>query len=138
MDLTTDRAHLKLKTFAAFAKSLGELSTCKKRKVGAILCDDKFTEVIAIGYNGPPVGKPNDSCCDEPYCGCAHAETNCLIKPRDSRTDLIMICSLFPCERCATLILNSRAVSQFIYLGQPEHLKGLELLADGGVRIYAL
>jgi deoxycytidylate deaminase len=106
----------KLRAFMACARSLGQLTTCRRKPCGALLLPPDFSEILAIGYNGPPAGLPNDSCPGTEGCGCYHAEENCLVKARrHSATGLTLVVTRAPCEHCAGLILNSRAVARVVW-----------------------
>lgn len=106
----------KLRAFVRFAVDLSDLSTCKRLKVGCVVVTPELTEVLAIGYNGPPSGTSNDSCRGETPCGCVHAEANALVKLKSAKDHLILITTKSPCEHCAGLILNSRSIESLIYV----------------------
>ena len=91
-----------------FCKSLSKLSTCRRLQVAAIIVDHRFTRVLSIGYNGWPVGAPNDACLGVAgSCGCVHAEANALIKLQYRTPHMFMITTHSPCLHCAGLILNA-------------------------------
>jgi len=113
----SERYLRKLSAFAMCAAELGSLSTCKRKPCGCLLVAPDFTEILAIGYNGPAAGLPNDSCAGEKPCGCVHAEANCLVKARrHSATGLLMVVTRAPCLGCAGLIVNSRAVTRVVWV----------------------
>lgn len=94
---------------ARWAKQAAELSTCGRLQVGCLIVDHTFTDVLAIGYNGQPAGRPNTGClagCPG-SCGCVHAEANALIKLRHRSRHMFMFCTHSPCEHCAGLIINA-------------------------------
>lgn len=89
----------KINYYLDIAESVGERSTCLRRKFGAIIV--KNDEIIATGYNGAPRGRKN---CDElgycmrdkleiprgeryEMCRSVHAEQNAIISA--SRKDMI-------------------------------------------------
>jgi deoxycytidylate deaminase len=75
-----DRVRDKLRAFWGFTESLASLSRCRRLRVGCVIIRPDFSEVLAVGYNGPPRGVPNDSCRDGAgVCGCIHCEANGLI-----------------------------------------------------------
>lgn len=127
----------KRRTLMACTTMLSTLSTCKRKQVGAILVPSDFSEIIAIGYNGPPAGLPNDSCLDlDGACGCIHAEANCLVKARrHTARDLTMFVTRAPCATCAGLIINSRVVRvvQWASPSSAGMAGGLELLSRAGI-----
>ena len=73
-----DNAYLRM------AKVWGELSYCKRRKVGALIVKDKM--IISDGYNGTPSGFEN-VCEDENHYTkwyVLHAEANEILKVASS------------------------------------------------------
>lgn len=90
----------KINYYLDIAESVGERSTCLRRKFGAVIV--KNDEVIATGYNGAPRGRKN---CDElgycmrdkleiprgeryEMCRSVHAEQNAIISaPRKDMID---------------------------------------------------
>lgn len=137
--MTTDRRDRKLKIFVEFARSLGSLSTCRRASVGCVVVTPTLTEVLSIGYNGPPAGLPNDSCRSEVGdCGCVHAESNALVKLRTETSGLLMICTTSPCERCAGLVVNCGRVSEVLYLEEYRDRSGVDLLESLGVVVRRL
>lgn len=131
------RSLQKFLKFKAFADSLADLSTCKRAKVGAIVFDSGFTQVLAIGYNGPPTMRENDSCSGEAgQCGCVHAEANALLKVR--QRDLLglwMYSTTFPCSHCAGLIANSGLITKLFYRDVYRDDKGAESLRAAGIEM---
>lgn len=138
-----DRARFerKLYVMANFCDNLAGLSSCRKRKVGAIIVPTDFSRVMAIGYNGPPAGIGHDKCDCEMEGGklCVHAEANSLLKldSHFKRRGLVMIVSLTPCEACAGLIVNSQEIGLVLCAATcwPSRTcaRGLDLLREAGV-----
>lgn len=130
-----DRLRAKLRAFAGLAESLAALSTCKRLQVGCVAVTSDLSSVAAVGYNGPPVGLPNDGCrCDSPgLCGCCHGEASALSKPRLPRTDLVLIVTASPCEQCAGAIVNSGSVAAVLYRDEYRLPDGLDVLRRAGV-----
>lgn len=130
------RLRAKLSVFVSFAEELANLSACARLKVGCALVTPDFNEVVAIGYNGPPSGEPNDSCRGIPGgCGCTHCESNALVKRKSDRDNLVMIVTDSPCEHCAGLIVNSRVVSAVIYDREYRDVSGLARLKNAGILV---
>jgi deoxycytidylate deaminase len=97
---------------------------------------DDMTEVLAIGYNGPPSGVPNESCrAEEGACGCIHAEANALVKLRARARRITLITGVAPCEHCAGLILNSKRVAAVVFDGFYRDSRGINLLSSRGVLV---
>jgi dCMP deaminase len=129
-----DRKLLKLKAFIKFANQLGDLSTCKRRRVGAIIFPEDFTEVLAIGYNGPPSGIANNSCKDiSARCGCVHAEANAIVKLQTHKENLVIYSTVTPCEHCAGLIINTKKIKYCLYSVQYSNDEGLDKLLKAGI-----
>ena len=54
------------KTYLRMAREWGNLSYCKRRKVGALIVKDRM--IISDGYNGTPTGMENICEDDENNC----------------------------------------------------------------------
>ena len=130
-----ERERQKLRAFMACARTLGNLSTCHRKPCGSLLLAPDFSEILAIGYNGPPAGLPNDSCSGVKPCGCMHAEANCLVKARrHSATALTMLVTRAPCSYCAGLVINSRSVARVVWADpSTSGVAGLALLDCAGI-----
>jgi dCMP deaminase len=91
------------------AHRFAELSSCERRKVGAIIVKDN--RIISIGYNGTPAGW--DNCCEvdnvtKPEV--IHAEQNAIAKLAKSNesglgAEMYVTCS--PCVECAKQIYGA-------------------------------
>lgn len=128
------RRDQKLRIFADFAKDLSSLSTCRRASVGCVIVTPTLTEVLSVGYNGPPAGVSNDSCrADIGECGCVHSESNALVKLKTEKSSLLLICTTSPCERCAGLIVNCGRVSEVLYVDEYRDLTGVGLLRECGI-----
>jgi dCMP deaminase len=135
------RLRSKLWAFCEFARSLSRLSTCRRLQVGCIVVTPDLTEVLAIGYNGPPAGVDNDRCRatgpgdGHGGCGCIHGEANALVRLKATGSDLVMLTTDSPCEHCAGLVLNSKSVGAVVYDREYRDRTGLELLEAAGVTV---
>lgn len=99
-----------------YAINLAERSDCKRKQVGCVVTDQKYTQVYAIGYNGG-AAKQECLCSGESGgCGCVHAEINALIKCRVDDNNKVMFTTCYPCKTCAKAIVNS-GFSRIYYLG---------------------
>lgn len=102
--------------------------------MGAVVVRPDLSEVLAIGYNGPPAGLPNDGCRGAAgACGCVHAEANALVKLRSSEGGLVMVLTDSPCEHCAGLVVNSGRVGYVAYGREYRDGAGLGVLQAAGV-----
>lgn len=116
-------------------------STCQRSPtgVGAIITDRELTNVLSIGYNGPPKRGSND-CPNGPVegaCGCIHAEVNALLKAPWDVHEQVMFVTLSPCVTCARLILNSR-ITRVVYAQAYRYMTGIETLLQGGLDVVCL
>jgi len=111
--------------------AVGEKSTCKRRKMGAIIVVNDA--IVSTGYNGPARGSIN---CDEveclknlknapqysayDLCPAVHAEENAVVNAARNGTKVFggtlyvvgrrpsgEIAPSHPCERCARIIINA-------------------------------
>lgn len=119
--------------------------TCLRRKVAAILVDDKG-KLVSTGYNGVPSGIPH--CVDTPCVGASdrpgdntrclaiHAETNAVLQAADSRrAPHTLYCSCTPCFNCAKVLISAgvkRVVAVTLYQGD---VNGCVLLSEVGIKV---
>jgi dCMP deaminase len=114
--------------FMEIALLVARRSTCRRRRVGAIVVRDK--RVLATGYNGAPAGLPHclDTGClreemgvpsgeRHELCRGLHAEQNVIIQAAYhgvSIKDGTLYCTNLPCSICAKMLINS-GVQEIIY-----------------------
>ncbi len=124
-----DKAYLKM------ALEWGELSYCKRRKVGALIVKDKM--IISDGYNGTPTGFENFCEDDEGYTKwyVLHAEANAIAKvssSTQSTNGATLYITLSPCRECSKLIFQS-GIIRVVYNKEYKDSSGLEFLEKAGV-----
>ena len=124
-----DKAYLKM------ALEWGELSYCKRRKVGALIVKDKM--IISDGYNGTPTGFENICEDDEGYTKwyVLHAEANVIAKVSSSTQSTkgaTLYITLSPCKECSKLIFQS-GIKRVVYNKKYRDTSGLEFLEKAGV-----
>ena len=124
-----DKAYLKM------ALEWGELSYCKRRKVGALIVKDKM--IISDGYNGTPTGFENFCEDDEGYTKwyVLHAEANAIAKvssSTQSTNGATLYITLSPCRECSKLIFQS-GIIRVVYNNEYKDSSGLEFLEKAGV-----
>ena len=124
-----DKAYLKM------ALEWGELSYCKRRKVGALIVKDKM--IISDGYNGTPTGFENVCEDDEGYTKwyVLHAEANAIAKvssSTQSTNGATLYITLSPCKECSKLIFQS-GIKRVVYNKIFKDTSGLEFLEKAGV-----
>ena len=103
--------------FLMLAGVISSRSTCGRRRVGAILVDNK-NRIISTGYNGVARGLPH--CIDEPCpgagfssgeglnaCEAVHAEANALVNCADHTQIHTLYCTTSPCVYCTKLLMNT-------------------------------
>ena len=123
-------------------------STCKRRKVGAILVREKH--ILATGYNGAPQGLPH--CLDigclremrgipsgerHELCRAIHAEQNAIIQAARHGVNIVgatLYCTHQPCVICTKMLINA-GVERICYQeGYPDELS-LQMLAEAGIEL---
>ena len=124
-----DKAYLKM------ALEWGELSYCKRRKVGALIVKDNM--IISDGYNGTPTGFENICEDDEGYTKwyVLHAEANAIAKVSSSTQSTkgaTLYITLSPCKECSKLIFQS-GIKRVVYNKKYKDTSGLEFLEKAGV-----
>ena len=124
-----DKAYLKM------ALEWGELSYCKRRKIGALIVKDKM--IISDGYNGTPTGFENFCEDDEGYTKwyVLHAEANAIAKVSSSTQSTkgaTLYITLSPCKECCKLIFQS-GIIRVVYNKEYRDSSGLEFLEKAGV-----
>lgn len=149
------RSYLKASVFMDIAKLLGELGTCDRKKVGAVIVRDG--RCISWAYNGSPPGAPH---CDENnhgwpvgaegYIGQArdnlelhgcrnvtHAEANAVsfaARQGISTENTTLYVTLSPCEVCARLLIAA-GIEGVVFDEAYRDPAGLDILRSAGVRV---
>mgnify|MGYP001325136505 CR=1 FL=1 len=129
-----DLAYLKM------AETWGELSHCKRKKVGALIVKDRM--IISDGYNGTPSGFENTCEDDENYTKwyVLHAEANAILKVAASTQSCIsstLYMTLSPCKECSKLIHQS-GIKRVVYSKAYKDTSGLEFMKKAGVKLTLL
>ncbi len=119
------------------AKEWGELSHCKRKKVGAIIVKNNM--IISDGFNGTPSGFDNN--CEDSEGNTnwyvLHAEANAILKVAKSTNSCegaTLYLTLSPCKECAKLIHQS-GIKRVVYLKNYKDTTGLQFLENAGVKI---
>lgn len=126
-----DRAYLEM------AQTWGELSYCKRKKVGALIVKDRM--IISDGYNGTPSGFEN-ICEDENYetkWYVLHAEANAILKVAASTQSCegaTLYITLSPCKECSKLIHQS-GIKRVVFAKAYRDLSGVKFLEKAGVKV---
>ena len=124
-----DKAYMKM------AQTWGELSHCKRKKVGALIVKDRM--IISDGYNGTPSGFENE-CEDENHYTkwyVLHAEANAILKVAASAQSCegaTLYITLSPCRECSKLI-HQAGIKRVVYSVKYKDRSGLDFLEKAGV-----
>ncbi|MGC8608267.1 MAG: deoxycytidylate deaminase [Thermoplasmata archaeon] len=139
--------------FMRMAYLAASRATCTRRKVGAVIVNDK--NVLATGYNGPP---SNTAHCDvtgciredlkipsgerHELCRGLHAEQNAIIQAAVHGVSIknsTIYVTTHPCVVCSKMIMNAQ-MKEIVYAeGYPDELAELMLLeSDLKVRKFSL
>ena len=155
---------MKHKLYMDIARRVAQESHAERNKVGAVMVKDG--NIISMGYNGTPSGRPNQ--CEEPQylcnlnedksgCDCPedriacpvtmvtkpevlHAELNLLAKvarSTSSSEDATVYVTLSPCIECAKQLLQS-GVSEIIYDEKYQGKSGIGMLVQSGIKVWQL
>lgn len=127
--LTLDNRYMRM------ARIWAENSYCTRRKVGALLVNNKM--IISDGYNGTPSGFENvcedDNNVSKPYV--LHAEANAISKvarSNNSSDGATLYVTASPCIECAKLIIQA-GIKRVVYGENYRIMDGLELLKRAGI-----
>ena len=91
-------------------------------QVGACIVD-KNNKILSIGYNGAPMGFNDDDMPwdregnfqDTKYAYVCHSELNAILNYKGSLEDTKLYVTLFPCNECAKVIVQS-GIKEIVYL----------------------
>ena len=119
------------------ARVWGDLSYCKRRKVGALIVKDRM--IISDGYNGTPSGFENICEDDDNYTKwyVLHAEANAIMKvaaSTQSTNGATLYITLSPCKECSKLIHQS-GIKRVVYCEEYKDTSGLDFLKKAGVEL---
>ena len=129
--LRYDKAYLRI------AREWGELSHCKRRKVGALIVKDRM--IISDGYNGSPSGFENFCEDEEGYTKwyVLHAEANAILKVASSTQSCqgaTLYITMSPCKDCSKLI-HQAGITRLVYQVDYKDNSGLKFLEKAGVEL---
>lgn len=129
--LRYDKAYLRI------AREWGELSHCKRRKVGALIVKDRM--IISDGYNGTPSGFENFCEDEEGYTKwyVLHAEANAILKVASSTQSCqgaTLYITMSPCKDCSKLI-HQAGITRLVYQVDYKDNSGLKFLEKAGVEL---
>lgn len=138
--------------FMEIAKVVAMRSNCIKRKVAAVIVQDK--RIISTGYNGTPRGIMN---CNEggcPRCNafgtsgqglenclCSHAEENAIVQAAYHGVHIkgaTIYTTFSPCLLCTKMIINAGLAEVIYQTAYPMEQTALELLRQVGITVTTL
>src|SRR5690606_16384095 len=113
-----------------------QLSRCERAKVGAVLVNWDYTNMLSYGYNGTPSGFDNCGEVDNvTKSEVLHAETNAIMKVATSVMSSqggILYLTLSPCFDCAKLIIQCK-IKRVVYLNEYRITEGIVFLRKAGI-----
>ena len=134
--------------FMKVAVLVSERSTCLRRKVGAVLVNDK--QILATGYNGAP---KNITHCEvtgclrqqlnipsgqrHEICRGLHAEQNVILQAAQfgvSTKGSTLFITNTPCSICAKMLINA-GITEVVVLGEYPDEMALDFLKEGGITL---
>jgi len=135
--MSENKQELLDRRYLDMAKIWADNSYCKRRKVGALLVNNKM--IISDGYNGTPSGFEN-VCEDEndktkPYV--LHAEANAITKvakSNNSSDDATLYVTTSPCMECSKLIIQS-GIKRVVFCDKYHNEEGLRLLERAKIEL---
>ncbi len=131
--------------FMGVAKLSSKRSKDPSTKVGACIVNTK-KRIVGIGYNGLPCGCSDDEFpwnregdfLDTKYPYVVHAEPNAILNSTEKLDDASMYVTLFPCNECAKLIIQSGIKTIYYasdkYDGSDSNLASKKLFDAAGVK----
>jgi len=129
-----DRAYLRI------AQEWGQLSYCRRKKVGAIIVKDRM--IISDGYNGTPSGFEN--CCEDDAGDTKwyvlHAEANAVLKVARSTQSCegaTLYITMSPCKDCSKLI-HQAGITRVVYKTAYKDSAGIDFLTKAGVAVVCI
>jgi dCMP deaminase len=138
--------------FMGIAKLTSERSTCLRRKVGAVIVQDKH--IVATGYNGAPRGiahcAERGGCLREELgipsgerhelCRALHAEQNAIIQAAtfgNSIEGATIYITHQPCIICSKMIINAGIQKIIVDQAYPDEY-AVEILREAGLQIVTM
>lgn len=135
--------------FLRIAEVVASRSSCVKRKVAAVVVQDR--RIISTGYNGTPRGTRNcaDGGCERCLslapsgsnlrdCLCCHAEENAIVQAAYHGVVLkgaTLYTTFSPCLLCTKMIINAGLAEVVYRTAYPLPAAAARLLEDAGVRV---
>lgn len=139
--ISEDEAYMQM------AEVWAKRSYAVRSKVGALLVNPIERRIISDGFNGMPIGFPNEEAEFESGDGLfatnpliLHAESNAILKCA-SYTGGAKGCTLYltlsPCTECAKLIIQA-GISRVVYRDEYRIIDSIEILRSAGIKVEKL
>ncbi|MFP4287289.1 MAG: deoxycytidylate deaminase [Candidatus Izemoplasmataceae bacterium] len=135
--------------FMGVAKLSAMRSKDPNTQVGACIVNDK-NRIVGIGYNGFPIGIDDDcypwesdgAYLDTKYPYVVHAEPNAILNSTVSLENATLYVTLFPCNECAKLIIQS-GIKEIVFEENKYHHEdsvkaSMRMLKDANVTLRQL
>ena len=133
--------------YMQMAEIWSKRSYATRMKVGALLVDPIHKQIISDGWNGMPIGFPNEDVesiingekVTNPLV--IHAESNCILKCAKTTVSSAG-CTLYiypfnPCIECTKLIIQA-GIKRVVYRFEYRITDGIEILRKAGVEVIKL
>lgn len=111
-------------------------------QVGACVVN-KNNHIVGVGYNGLPLGTSDDTYGiwdkEDKHFHVCHAEMNAIVNSTfcGNNMEYTMYVTLFPCNECAKIIINSRKISTIYYKemkNTPKYEMSILMLNNAGIK----
>ncbi len=135
MESDSQKQYLLDVRYLQMAKIWAENSYCKRRKVGALIVNNKM--IISDGYNGTPSGFENICEDDEGRTKAyvLHAEANAITKvakSNNSSKGATLYVTTSPCIECSKLIIQA-GIKRIVFSELYRIHDGIDLLQKAGI-----
>lgn len=128
-------------TMLALSLVIAQRSTCRRRRVGAVLTDANG-RVLAMGHNGVAKGQPHCTVVACPgsdqkpgegleLCEALHAEQNALMFCQDIMKIHTCFTTTSPCVHCLKMLLNT-SCERIVFLEEYPHAAARDLWMKAG------
>lgn len=119
--------------FMGIAQLSSKRSKDPKTQVGACIVN-KDNKIVGIGYNGFPKNISDDDFpwkdegryLETKYPYVVHAEANAILNATQSLKDCTLYVTLFPCNECTKLIIQS-GIKELVYVSNKDEGKDFQI-----------
>lgn len=132
--------------FMKIAEVVASISTCLRRKAGAVLVKDK--RILSTGYNGVPKGLPHceeTGCPRKNYasgthhelCRAVHSEQNAIVQAAIHGVSIegaTLYCTHKPCTLCTKMLINA-GIERVVYKEEYPDDGSLSFFELSGIKV---